>query len=89
MLIALIAKDKQGHLEVRKRNRDDHLAYLRSTGVVTQAGPFLDDQGQMCGSMLILDVVDMEAARAWVADDPYTHAGLFETVELIVWNKVI
>jgi uncharacterized protein YciI len=31
----------------------------------------------------------MEAAQAWVADDPYTHAGLFETVELIAWNKVI
>ena len=89
MLIALIAKDKKDHLDVRKRNRDKHLAYLSATGVVIQAGPFLDDEGQMCGSLLILDVSTMEAAQAWVADDPYTHAGLFETVELIAWNKVI
>ena len=89
MLIALIAKDKEGHLEVRKRNREAHLAYLSATGIVVQAGPFLDEQGQMCGSLLILDVADHTAAHAWVADDPYTHAGLFESVELITWHKVI
>ena len=53
MLIALIAKDKADHLEVRKRNREAHLAYLNATGVVTQAGPLLDHQGQMCGSLLM------------------------------------
>ena len=89
MLVALIAKDKKDHLEIRKINRGKHLDYLRSTGVVVQAGPFLDNQGQMCGSLLILEVTDMSAAQAWVDQDPYTHAGLFESVELIQWQKVI
>ena len=89
MFIALIAKDKPGHLDTRKANRDDHLAYIKSTGVVAQAGPLLDSDGQMCGSLVVLDVADMAAAQNWADNDPYAKAGLFASVELIQWNKVI
>jgi len=89
MLIALIAKDKSGALQTRKDNRDAHLAYIESTGVVAQAGPLLDEAGEMAGSLVILDVTDMTAAQDWAANDPYAKAGLFESVELVAWNKVI
>ena len=89
MLIALIAKDKSGALQTRKDNRDAHLAYIDSTGVVAQAGPLLDEAGEMAGSLVILDVTDMSAAQDWAANDPYAKAGLFESVELVAWNKVI
>ena len=89
MFIALIAKDKPGHLDTRKANRDDHLAYIKSTGVVAQAGTLLDGDGQMCGSLVVLDVADMAAAQNWADHDPYAKAGLFASVELIQWNKVI
>ena len=89
MLVALMAYDKDGALEVRKANRDAHVAYLKSTGVVQQAGPFLDAAGEMCGSLVILDVADMEAAQKWANDDPYAHAGLFRDVTLMPWNRVI
>jgi uncharacterized protein YciI len=36
-----------------------------------------------------LDVADMAAAQNWANNDPYAKAGLFETTELIQWNKVI
>lgn len=85
---AVMCHDKPGHLEVRKSNRDAHVAYLKETGVV-QAGPFLDDAGDMCGSLVIIDVADMAAAEAWAAGDPYAHAGLFESVTLKHWNRVI
>ena len=89
MLIALIAKDKSGALQTRKDNRDAQLAYIDSTGVVAQAGPLLDEAGEMAGSLVILDVTDMTAAQDWAANDPYAKAGLFESVELVAWNKVI
>ena len=89
MLIALIAHDKAGALETRKANRDAHLAYIAETGVVSQAGPMLDDKGDMCGSLIILDVADMAAAQSWADQDPYAKAGLFKSVDLIIWNKVI
>jgi len=89
MLIALIARDKPGSLDVRKENRADHLAYVDATGVVSQAGPLLDDAGEMAGSLVILDVADMAAAQGWADNDPYAKAGLFAKVELIKWKKVI
>lgn len=89
MLIALIARDKRGALEVRKANREAHLAYIDTTGVVNQAGPLLDDAEQMIGSLVILDVADMATAKNWADNDPYAKAGLFENVELIPWKRVI
>lgn len=88
MLIALIAKDKAGALQTRLDNRPAHVDYLKSTGVVSQAGPLLDGE-DMIGSLVILDVEDMAAAQAWADNDPYAKAELFETVELIPWKKVI
>lgn len=89
MLIALIARDKPGALQTRLENRDAHVAYLKSSGVVSQAGPLLDDAGQMIGSLVILEVEDRQAAETWAANDPYAKAGLFASVELIPWKKVI
>ncbi len=89
MFVALIARDKPGALQTRLDNREAHLAYIKQTGVVAQAGPFLDEDCAMCGSLVVLDVPDMAAAERWAEGDPYAKAGLFESVELIRWNKVI
>ncbi len=89
MRVVLVAKDKAGALQTRLDNRADHVAYLKSQDIVEMAGPLLNDAGDMCGSMIILDVPDMAAAEAFVAGDPYGKAGLFESVELTAWNKVI
>ena len=89
MRIALMTRDKPGALQIRLDNRSAHLAYIESTGVVEQAGPFIDADGKMCGSLIILDVADMAAAEAWAANDPYAKAGLFETATLCEWKKVI
>ncbi|ARC87170.1 YciI family protein [Rhodovulum sp. MB263] len=89
MYFALICRDKPGHLETRKANREAHLAYVAETGVVVQAGPFLDEAGEMCGSLVILDVADKAAAEAWAANDPYAGAGLFESVSVQAWKKVV
>ncbi|MEX0366332.1 MAG: YciI family protein [Ruegeria sp.] len=88
MLIALIARDKDGALQTRLDNRAAHLAYIEKTGVVSQAGPLLDGD-QMIGSLVILDVEDPAAARDWADNDPYAKAELFQSVELIPWKKVI
>ncbi|WP_170755546.1 YciI family protein [Ruegeria lacuscaerulensis] len=88
MLIALIARDKDGALQTRLDNRADHLAYIEETGVVAQAGPLLDGDA-MIGSLIILEVEDMAAAQSWADNDPYVKAGLFQSVDLIAWKKVI
>ncbi|MDX8349318.1 YciI family protein [Cognatiyoonia sp. IB215446] len=89
MRFALMTKDKPGALQTRMDNRAAHLDYVAETGVVEVAGPFLDDDGQMCGSLIVLEVPDMAAAEAWAANDPYAKAGLFEEVTLRAWKKVV
>ena len=89
MLIALIAWDKPGALQTRVENRDAHLAYVNETGVVRQAGPFLNNDGEMIGSLIVLDVEELSEAELWAANDPYAKAGLFESVKLSQWKKVI
>ena len=89
MRFALICTDKADHLEVRKANRDAHLAHIASSGVVKMAGPFLNDKGEMSGSLVILEVGSKAEAEAWAAADPYAKAGLFAKVRIEEWKKVI
>lgn len=89
MTFVLICRDKPGALQVRMDNRPAHLAYIEATGVVSLAGPFLDDEGKPSGSMIVLDVADKAAAEAWAAGDPYAKAGLFEAVTVQAWRKVV
>ena len=89
MFFAIIALDKPDTLQIRLDNRTAHLSYVDKTGVVEMAGPFLDGSGNMCGSLLIIAVSNMADAEKWADDDPYAKAGLFETVSVRKWKKVI
>lgn len=88
-MFALICTDKPGAIEIRMANREAHLAYIDDTGVVAQAGPFLDEGGAMCGSLVILTVDSRAEAETWAAGDPYAKAGLFADVRIENWKKVI
>jgi uncharacterized protein len=89
VLFALICTDRPGKVETRKQNREAHLAYIEETGVVSQAGPFLDAAGEMTGSLIVLEVETRGDAEDWAAGDPYARAGLFEKVEIRAWRRVI
>ncbi len=89
MRVALICKDKPDHLQTRLDNRTAHLAHIEASGVVEMAGPFLSPEGQMTGSLVVLNVDDLKAAQEWAAADPYAKAGLFESVTISEWKKVI
>ncbi len=89
MRIALIAIDKPNAQSLRLDNRAAHLAYVADTGVVELAGPFLDGDGNMTGSLLVLVLDNMSDAENWAANEPYAKAGLFESVSLREWKKVI
>jgi uncharacterized protein YciI len=87
-MFAIICTDKAGALEIRKANRDAHLAYAAETPVVL-AGPFQNDAGDMIGSLLLVDVETREDAETWAAGDPYAQAGLFADVRIERFKKVI
>lgn len=88
MLFAMICKDKPNSLEIRLANREKHLAY-RAEATIVFGGPMLDDEGNMCGSLLVIEAEDKAAAEAFAENDPYAKAGLFESVEITAWKKVM
>lgn len=87
-LFAVICRDKPGHLQTRLETREKHLAYVGEQKGWLLAGPFVED-GAPVGSLLIVEAEDMAAAKDWAANDPYNLAGLFASVEVIEWKKVI
>ena len=91
MLFAFVCKDKPGHLNVRMDTRPvhvEHLNRLNAEGTLKMAGPFLDAEGKPNGSLVIVSAETIEAAKAIADSDPYTKAGLFESVEVKPFNWV-
>lgn len=89
MRVALICIDKPDHLHLRTENRAAHLKHIEDSGIVEMAGPFLSAEGAMCGSLVVLSVENMDQAKAWAAADPYAKAGLFQSVDIREWKKVV
>ena len=89
MRFALVCLDKPNALQTRVENRAAHLAHIEASGVVEQAGPFIDAAGQMCGSLIVLGVATRAEAEAWAAADPYAKAGLFSSVMIQEWKRVV
>lgn len=90
MQFILECHDKQGALDLRLATRSAHLAYLDTQlDKILIAGPILGDDGKPVGSLLIVDFPDAAAVQAFADADPYTKAGLFATVTIRPFRKVL
>lgn len=97
MLYVIYATDVPDSLERRKSARPDHvkrLEAMRAEGRVVLAGPFpsIDalDPGPngFSGSLIVGEFDSLEQAKAWADADPYTAAGVYETIEVRPFKKV-
>ena len=79
MIYTFILLDKPGVSDLRLRVRPEHKAYLGEVADrIAFAGPFTSDDGQqMLGSLLAIDFASRAAAQAWLANEPFTRAGLY------------
>ena len=88
-LFVLTCIDKPGALEARMGAREAHLAHVRESGIVRLAGPFLDERGDMAGSLLIVEAGDLAQAQAFSAADPYVAAGVFQSVDIRAFRATV
>jgi uncharacterized protein YciI len=88
-LFAITCKDKPGALETRLATRPVHLDYLKASTGLKLAGALLGDDGNPVGSLLIVEADDLAAAQAQADNDPFTLAGVFESVEVRAWRVAI
>ncbi|HZF74775.1 MAG TPA: YciI family protein [Acetobacteraceae bacterium] len=69
----------------RQAARDAHFARVRpfaADGTLAFGGALLDREGGMVGSVAVTRHDTDEAARAWMADDPYVTGGVWRDVTL-------
>ena len=89
-LFILTCVDKAGALDLRMATREAHLAYVRDNlAIIKVAGPLQGPEGEMAGSMFIIEAEGAEAVKAFSAADPYNKAGLFEEVTVRPWKMTV
>jgi hypothetical protein len=82
-LFTLMCFDKPNALDLRMATREAHLAYVRENlAMVKLAGPMLDADDDMAGSLFVVEAADRAAVEAFNAADPYQKAGVFGQVEI-------
>lgn len=96
MLYAIYALDRPDSGAARAAARPAHLervAALQAQGRVVLAGPLprIDapsTEGGVAGSLLVLEFDSLEEAKAWLAEDPYTKADLYASVDVRPFLRV-
>jgi len=89
MQFVVYCLDKPNSLDLRMATRGAHLAYLETKPIeIVIAGPLLDTNGGMKGSMFIIEANDLAEVQRFSAADPYRKAGLFQRVEIDGFRKV-
>ena len=87
--------DKPNSLALRMANREAHLAYAHADdkpAKVKLGGPYLDEKGEMAGSLIIVEAPTHADAIAFTENDPYVKAGLFSSIDVrpyrVTMNKL-
>lgn len=98
MWYVIDARDGQDVLERRMQARPRHLERLnalRDAGRLLLAGPCpaidADDPGPagFSGSLIVAEFESLEDARAWAQADPYVEAGVYASVEVRPFRRVL
>ena len=98
MYYAIMGVDREESLEARRQVRQEHLSRLKALmdeGRLLLAGPHpaidSEDPGAagFTGSLIVAEFADLEQAKAWVSEDPYTVSGVFSSVTVKPFNKTL
>jgi len=98
MWYSLVCTDVADSLALRKAARPAHLQRLealRDAGRLLVAGPNpsidSEDPGEagFSGSIIIAEFDSLAAAQEWAAQDPYQAAGIYASVSVKPYKKVL
>ena len=98
MLYAIISQDVENSLEKRLSVRPAHverLQALKEQGRLILAGPHpaIDNNepgpAGFTGSLIVAEFESLEIAQAWADDDPYIKAGVYDSVIVKPFKKVL
>jgi uncharacterized protein YciI len=90
----IIARDgtDEGAVARRSEVRPLHLEGIRplvDQGHVPLGGAILDAEGQMVGSVMIVDFPTRQELDAWLAVDPYVTGGVWKEIEVHPYRAAV
>jgi len=98
MWYVIYSKDREDSLQARKEARPEHLARVNALlqeGRLLLAGPRpaidAEDPGPagFQGSLIVAQFESLEDARQWADSDPYVRAGVYESIEVTPFKRVM
>lgn len=98
MLYAIISQDVENSLEKRLSVRPAHverLQLLKEQGRLILAGPHpaIDNNepgpAGFTGSLIVAEFESLEMAQSWAEKDPYIEAGVYDSVIVKPFKKVL
>lgn len=98
MYYVIFSEDVPNSLAKRLSVREDHLARLKALqneGRLLVAGPCpaIDSENPgeagFTGSVVIAEFDSLDLAKAWADEDPYIAAGVYESVIVKPYKKVL
>jgi hypothetical protein len=80
MIFAMLLMDRPGTAELRTQVRPAHRDYLaKLADKMAFSGPLTSEDGKTAvGSLLVMDFPSKAAAEAWLSEEPFTKAGVYE-----------
>ena len=80
----VLCRDGQGSASLRALTLDAHRTYVDTwSKSIVLSGPLVDDDGlTRIGQFYVVDVDSRAGAEEFVANDPFTIAGVFASVEI-------
>lgn len=84
------AYDGPNMLDKRMEVRPRHLEGMKTLGrQIICVGGLLDEEGRMKGSALVMEFPDRAALDAYLANEPYVAAGVWQKIEAEPMNVVL
>jgi len=89
-LYVMTCIDHKDALERRMGARPAHLDYVAANkALVKVAGPLLNEDGGMAGSLFIIEADNRAQVEAFNAADPYVLADVFERVDIRAFKVTV
>jgi uncharacterized protein YciI len=90
MIYTFFMIDKPGATQLRLQLRPAHKAYLAQVADrIAFAGPLVADDGKtMIGSLLAIEFASRDDAHAWLAEEPFTRAGLYGSTSVHAFQNL-
>ena len=90
MIFAILLMDRPGTAELLIQVRPEHRAYLaKLSDRMAFSGPLTSEDGKtIVGSLLAIDFPSRADVEAWLKDEPFTKAGVYEKPLIHVFNNM-